>query len=293
MLDDSISSLFPDLFGMSRPIATPDVPVIVAASMLTTYDAPMLPVTKVGTPPGVEKNGVKLYHAVGSLPIVSLLLRTDPRDYYKTLWNSCSSTTILIGTVRYDDPLEKLLEVFALTGFGDARVDGASPPPALLTLNEVASLYKERAITCRALAKEVASPAITIDPSFKAIHAMTLMSEKRVRRLFLKGRKGDFVSDRTILSALFSPKGLKVARDDPGSWTDVRLSDIPPAKAHLVSPDAMVEDVAALIEPGREVFMTSDGAGVLSRWDLVMKPWKAGKLRLGMVAQRALEPTKA
>ena len=51
-------------------------------------------------------------------------------------------------------------------------------------------------------------------------------------------------------------------------------------KAHLVSPDAMVEDVASLVEPGREVFVLWDWSSIVTRWDLAMKPWKAGKLNL-------------
>ena len=41
-----------------------------------------------------------------------------------------------------------------------------------------------------------------------------------------------------------------------------------------------VEDVASIIEPGRDVFMLSQGGLVVSGWDLVMKPWMAGRLRL-------------
>jgi hypothetical protein len=71
---------------------------------------------------------------------------------------------------------------------------------------------------------------------------------------------------------------LKVARDDPESWTDLRLSTIQNMKARTVSRHATVEDVGKMSEAGRDVFMLSDGLSLLSRWDLVMKPWKAGRL---------------
>lgn len=216
VLESPLSKVFPGLYSVSRPITTPDVPVIVAASMLTAYDAPMLPLTRVGSQQPVEKNGVRLYQAVGSYPIISLFLETKPSDYYKVLWNSCSTTTVWIGSMGYEEPLDKLLSIFALTGFGDARVDVEGSPPALLTLNEVVSLYRDRKLNCSLPVKDVASDAIFIDPDAMLLDALHLMREKRIRRLFLRGRKGEFVSDRSILGLLFSPRGLKAARDSPG-----------------------------------------------------------------------------
>jgi CBS domain-containing protein len=280
VLDAPLSVLYPDLYSMSRPITTPDVPVVVAASMLTAYDAPMLPLTKLKTARVVERDGVRLYQAVGSLPMITLLLETKPSEYYKALWNSCSTTSVWIGSMRYEESLDRLVRVFAMTGFGDARVDFDDSPPALITLIEVASLYKERKLSCPMPAREVASKAIFIEPEATIIDAMRTMCERRVRRLFLKGTKGEYVSDRSILSLLFSPRGLKAVRDSPESWTDFRVSDLRPSKAHLVSPDAMVEDVGSLVEPGRDVFVLWDWSSMVSRWDLVIKPWKAGKLRL-------------
>ena len=159
-------------------------------------------------------------------------------------------------------------------------MDGPSNTPALLTLNEVVALYGEGKLKCDTLVKDVASRVITIDQDTPLIDAMKTMLETRVRRLFLKGRKGEFISDRAILAFLFSPEGLKVARDSPNFWTDLKVSMIQTMKAHAVSSDAMVEDVGSIVERGREVFILPDGLSLLSRWDLVMKPWKAGQLHL-------------
>jgi CBS domain-containing protein len=274
-----LSGLFPDLFEVSRPITTPDVPVIVAASILSIYDSPMLPIVKVGASPPVEKAGIKLFHAIGSQPIIRLLTETKPKNYYKALWNSCTTTSILIGSLGYDDTLDKLLSIFELTGFGDARVDSPPLPPALITLNEVAHLFRERKLKCTIGVKEVASRALAIDRDSTLLDAMRKMCERRVRRLFIEGKEREFISDRTILAFLFSPKGLKVARDSPGVWGDLKVSDIETKKAHIVSSEATVEDVGRLVEPGRDVFILSEGSLILSRWDLVMKPWKAGRLR--------------
>ena len=278
----ALSRLFPSLYKMPRPITTPDVPVIVAASILSVYEAPMLPIVKVGASPVREKEGVTLFQAIGSQPIITLLTETKPSDYYKILWNSCTTTSIWIGALGYDDSLDELLRIFVLTGFGDAKVDSPPSPPALITLNEVVGLYGERKLRCEVGAREVASPAVVVEPDMPLMEAMNLMCERRIRRLFLREKAGEFVSDRNILAFLFSPKGLKIARDSPDSWTDLRLSDVESMFARLISPDASVEDVGRMIEPGRDVFVLSDNESLISRWDLVIKPWKAGKLRLSM-----------
>lgn len=278
MLEAPVSDLFPELFAIPRPITTPDVPVMVAASLLTAYDTPMLPIVKAGTAPGVKKDGLVLYRAIGSFPIIRLLVESNPKDHYKVLWGACTTTSIFIGSVEFEDPLERVLQVYEKTGFADARVDGNGGPPALITLDEVVSLYRERKLRCAVPASEVASRVAAVPPSLPLIDAMRVMCERRVRRLFLQGKRGEFVSDRQILSHLFSPAGLKLVRDSPGAWGGMKISDVPSRKAQVVSPTAALEDLGRLLQPGRDVFTFADGSSVLTKWDLVIKPWKAGRL---------------
>jgi CBS domain-containing protein len=281
-LDLSLNRLFPNLFGISRPLVTPDVPVMVAASILSIYEAPMLPIVKVGEPSSIAKEGVKLFRAIGGEPIIQLLIQTRPEEHYKSLWLPCTSASVWIGSIRYDGTLDELLRIFELTRRGDARVDAPDSPPALVTLQEVIGLYRERKLTCSMTSEEVASECLTVAPDDKLFDAMATMCEKKVRRLFLRGKKGEFISDRAILAFLFSPKGLKSARDSPGFWSDLSVSDIEPRRADSVSPQSTVEDIGALVDDRRDVFVLSDRMSVISRWDLVMKPWRAQRLRVSL-----------
>jgi len=280
MLDAPLSKLFPGLFSISRPIITPDVPVIVAASILATYEFPILPVTKAGAPPDVEKKEVKLFKAIGGLQIVRLMTESEPSDHYNMMWNPCTTTSMWLGALEYHDSLEKLLRIFELTGFGDARVNAQAPPHALITLEEVVSLYRDRKLKCKLEVGEVASRAIFVDPDTMLMEAMRTMCEKRIRRLFIHGKRGEFVSDRNILAYLFSPKALAVAKEASDSWTNVKISSIPSTKASFVSAQATVEDVGSMPEARHGVFVFPDGSSIVSRWDLVMKPWKERQLSL-------------
>ena len=260
---------------------TPEVPVIVAASVLASHDAPILPITKAGeSPPGIEKKGVRLFRAIGGQQAIRLVVKTKPKDRYRVLWDSCITTSMWLGAIEYDDTLEKLLRIFEVTGFGDARVNARAPPHALVTLEDVVSLYRDGRLKCDLGVKEVASKAISVDPENTLIEAMTTMCDKRVRRLFLKGKKDEFISDRGILAFLFSPKALATARDEPEMWTSVKVSELQSATAGRVSPHSTVEEVGRIVDERHSVFTLSDGASLLSRWDLVMKPWKANRLDL-------------
>ncbi|MDA4115922.1 MAG: hypothetical protein OK442_05145 [Thaumarchaeota archaeon] len=182
--------------------------------------------------------------------------------------------------MEYDDTLEDLLRIFELTGFGDARVNARAPPHGLVTLEEVVSLYREGRLSCGVRASEVASRALSVDPETSLMEAMTTMCDRRVRRLFLKGKRGEFISDRGVLALLFSPKALSTARDAPELWADFKVSDVRLETAGKVSPDSTVEEVGRLVGEGRNVFVLSTGLSLVSRWDLVKKPWKAGSLQL-------------
>jgi len=280
-LEARLSELLPDLLSVSRPIMTPEVPVIVAASVLAGHDAPILPITRAGgAPRGVEKQGMRLFRAIGGQQAIRLVVKTRPEDRYKVLWGPCTTTSMWLGAVEYDDTLENVLRIFELTGFGDARVNARAPPHGLVTLEEVVSLYREGRLSCGMGVNEVASRVISIDPETPLIEAMTTMCDRRVRRLFLKGKRGEFISDRGVLALLFSPKALSTARDAPELWTDFKVADVRPATAAEVSPDSTVEEVGRLVGEGRNVFLLSTGLSLVSRWDMVMKPWKAGRLQL-------------
>ena len=238
--------------------------------------------TRAGAPPEIERKEVNLFKAIGGQQIIRLILESAPADYDKILWYPCTTTTMWLGALEYGDSLEKLLRTFELTGFGDARVNGSVPPHALITLDEVVSLYRERKLKCDLEVKEIASRTLFVDPDTKLLKAMKTMIDKRIRRLFLHGEEGAFVSDRNILAFLFSPKALAAEKSAPDSWTDVSVSSIPTTKATFVSPQASVEDVGSMPEPGHDVFLLSDGASLVSRWDLVMKPWREKRLSLAL-----------
>jgi hypothetical protein len=160
--------------------------------MLSLYDAPMLPVVKDRSEPGVaEKQGVRLFRAIGGLPIIRMVLKTKPSGYYKALWEPCTTISIWIGSLSFDDTLENLLRIFEVTGFGDARVEAATPPHALITLTEVVSLYRETKLKCNLEVKDVASRAIFADADTKLLDAMRTMYDKRVRRLSCAGEKAN------------------------------------------------------------------------------------------------------
>lgn len=262
----------------SNPIITLETPLVVAASILAAHEAPILPLANGAGPTGVEKDGIRLFRAVGGQQVIRLIVKSKPSEYSKVIWAPCVESGMWLGALEYSSTLEDLLRVYEVTGFGDARVNGPAPPHALLTMDHVVSLYRERRLKCGISAEDVASRAIFIDPGAMLIDAMSTMCERRVRRLFLKDRKGEYVSDRAVLRFLFSPKSLAALKDKPESWTSQDVSKVQTQHARRLTSDATVGEVGKSVEPGRDVFVLPGGDLLVSRWDLVMKPWKLGKL---------------
>ena len=234
--------------------------------------------TKGAGPADVEKDGIRLFKAVGGQQVIRLIVKSKPADYSRLLWAPCFDSGMWLGALEYSSTLEDLLRVYEVTGFGDARVNGPAPPHALVTMDQVVSLYRERKLKCSLSAEDVASRTIFVDPGAMLIDAMSTMCERRVRRLFLNGRKGEYISDRAVLRFLFSPKSLATLRERPESWTSEDVSKVETKQARRLTSDSTVDEVGKSVEPGRDVFVLPGGDLLVSRWDLVMKPWKLGKL---------------
>lgn len=278
-LDKSLSELFPELLDLSRPILTPETPLIVAASILAARDTPILPLSKAKGALAREGEGVHLFKAVGGFQVIRLVVRKRPTEYQAALLKPCTDASMWLGALDYDDSLGSLLQIFEVTGFGDARVTCAAPPHVVVTLDEVVSLFR-KGLRCNMRVGEVGSEAVFASPDATLFEAMKTMCERRVRRLFLRGRRGEYLSDRAVLAYLFSPRALAELNESPEAWADVPLSRARTATAKRLSREATVEEAGLAMRQGAEVFILPGGTSLVSKWDLVMKPWRSGRLRL-------------
>ncbi len=281
-MDDSRSlvSLFPNLFKITKPITIGSNALIISANLLHLDEAQMLPIVQ-----GLEEKidpstKIKIYATLGGYSVLNAILKTDPKDYLKLLWTPCQEFPSWIGSVKYTDTLDDLLKVFDLTKFGDAAVEGKGTIPALLTLQDVLPLYENDTIKSTLSVSEIGSERVEISPDAYLMDVVRMMFEKRVRRVFLSSERKNsvsFISSRSIIRLLFSPERLEIAKENPERWVVAKLSDIDASEAKMIADGKIVNQAAKEIgDRVDDCLVCEHTKKVVTRWDIIMKPWKTG-----------------
>jgi hypothetical protein len=98
-----------------------------------------------------------------------------------------------------------------------------------------------------------------------------------IRRLFVEKEQGKFISDRTLVDYMFSPQRLGVARAHPELWIDEAIEKLD-TKAPGRCRTGGLDEAAKEMGSAPDDCLMTDEWRVISRWDLVVKPWRAGKL---------------
>jgi CBS domain-containing protein len=276
--------VFPDIF--TKPVITtdPKSPLIYSGSLLHISDVSMLPVEKKEVLK-TTKTG-KLYGAFGSYAVMSGLVVLPPENSYKFLWSATENILIWIGSVSFEDDLDHVLSVFEDTGFGAARLTGRQGR-TLITLENFVDKLRSRELASGLDLEQISSEPISVSKDVMLGDAIHLMFKARVRRLFVDDEPTRFVSDRTILALLFSPYMLKIARDTPSKWLDLRVDQLPKGEAAPVQPEASLAEGATLLGRQPDDCLITNKNRVVTRWDLIIKAWKKDLNLVAVQSSRA------
>ncbi len=250
----------------------PESPLIYSGSMLQFSEVHMLPVRKKEIA-RKGRRGEVLYAAFGSYAVLNSLMVLPPENSYQFLWTPTRDCVVWIGSVSYRDAIDDLISVFDSTGFGAARVSQGHIQ-AIATLGDMVGLVGSGSLRSELPTYKVSSKPLTISGDVILADALQLMFKGRIRRLFFDDDPSRFVSDRSILDLLFSPFMLKVARDSPAKWLDLRVGQIPKRVATDVPSGASLMEAASLLNPQSDDCLLTDNGRVVTRWDIVVKSWK-------------------
>jgi len=277
----SISALIPNLYLHLRPTFDGDSPIISAASIFLMNDVHIVPmVTSRPANSSPKLLGQKLQGAFGGFPLLRKIANTAPRDYYELLWTPSREFVVGIGDCKFDDSLDVLLRVFQETNFGYARVDNKGRS-VLISLEDLVQLMRKGSLKSDMTASEAGSQVIHISPDASIKEAIDMMISHRVRRLFLDGKDSAFVSDRSIITYMFGGERIYFVRRNPEQWIDAKVTDTNLGAAPTVAATDSISDVAQVFGVQPDACLMTDDGKVVSRWDMVMKPWKAGALVSG------------
>ena len=271
-----ISELLPGVFGADPPSIQGDDPVVLTASFIKNIDVHFLPAGGQVPARRFELANVTLHPAYGSYGILRRIVDSEPKEYYKTLWSKSGEVPIWIGSCKFGQPFDDVLQAFSVTKFGGARITHGVHE-ALVTLADAVGLISEGKLSAHMSTDEVSSVPIAISRERPIIEAIRKMVSHNIRRLFIEKEQGKFISDRTLIDYMFSPERLGIARDHPELWIDETIEKLG-AKTPVMCGRGGIDEAAKVMGSAPDDCLMTDEWRVVSRWDLVVKPWRAGKL---------------
>ncbi|MCL5068743.1 MAG: hypothetical protein M1368_10385 [Thaumarchaeota archaeon] len=156
--------------------------------------------------------------------ILSKLLEWNRQDHYMFLFEPIESASLSVLPIPADEEIASLFRAFVRTKFGWSIIED-SGAYALATLADLIPLYSRNILETSLCAKDVASPIFALPQDTKLSKALQEMIKHSVRRVFLSGTNR-FVSDREILTYIFSPARLAVVRNSPHEMLEATLEDV-------------------------------------------------------------------
>lgn len=270
----TLEASFPYLFSRSQPVIDKNSPLVYAASLLRFHSAEAAMMLAEDARP--MRIGLKVAF-VGGYSILATLVRVSPEKSYSALFEPSGNSAVGVPPLKSVRDLGELLRSFEAARFGFAAVTRGDMF-AMVGLSDVIGLYQAGTLGSDLTVREVASPAVRVGRQTSVREALRIMFDRRIRRLFL-GRAHAFVSDREVVSSIFSPRRLTDIKRSPGTLLEGTLLDVGPVEAPEVEGDMPLKEAATHLVRSQGRALVCD-AGVISPWDLVMKPFLAGHLNV-------------
>jgi hypothetical protein len=264
-----IGEALPGIFQRKYPVLEPNTQMQIALSLLRFHEIDALPI---GFKP-MEKKRL----AVFGYSCLSKLLDTQPENYGKFLEMPCKNSALELSTIDIGKELRDLFRVFEKTKFGFAWVESRRLG-GFASLRDLLELYESGTIDSKLMAEDVASPIFSLPKSTKLRPLLKEMFNRRIRRVFVPGNKG-FVTDRTIINYVFSSTRLSAAAEKPETLLDAELSDLELMRPVRIGSHTTVSDAAASLRNSAENCLVCN-EGVITPWDLLMKPMIQGSLTI-------------
>jgi len=282
-----IREALPDIFERPYAVIDPSTKAQIAMCLLAFHEMDALPV---GFTVGKRK------YVISGYSCLSRLLQTAPVDYARFLDKPSQALCFELATVPAEGDLESLLEVFEKTRFGFAWVEDVkhSNFGALASLRDLLPLFSKSIISTDMSVGEVAtSPIFSLSKETSLKQALNEMIERKVRRVLISETQ-KIVSDRQIIDYVFRISKLDEAGRNPSTLLDADFGDLESVRLQRISSRTKINKAAAALyaKGGRGGCLICE-EGVVTPWDVIMKPWRKERLAISeSVMDRELLPVK-
>jgi CBS domain-containing protein len=267
-----ISTALPDLFRRPYMMLEPSTKTHFALSLLGFHEIDAMTIWF-----GKNTDWTKRFVVYGYSAILALL-RTDPKDYGMILEQPCEAVAVEAASISEEKSLENLLDLFLQRRFGFAYVErtGGTLLGGFANLRDLIKLYERSLIRTDLLVGDVASyPVVSMSLDSDLRSVMDKMVRKNVRRVLVSGTQ-KIISDREIISHVSSIFRLGEVSKNPSGLLDARLGDLKSTQPRSIELELPIAEAARIVyENGGSLLC---GEGIVTPWDLVIKPWIQKKL---------------
>lgn len=264
-----IEQALPQIFKRSYPVVQPNTEMVLALSLLRFHQIDALPI---GFRPAQKKR-----LAVFGYSCLSKLLETDPEDYGHFLKLPARKASLELSMIGSDKEVSSLLQVFQRTKFGFAWVE-SERLGGFASLRDLIELYKDDTIETKLRLSDLASPIFSLPADTDIRTVLREMFARRIRRIFIEGTNS-LVTDRRIIGHLFSSSRLEETSENPKMMLDVTIGDIEPLTPQKTRGTVTAKKGAKMMENQTEECLVCE-SGVITPWDLIMKPLAQGDLEI-------------
>ncbi len=208
---------------------------------------------------------------------MSSLLQSKPKDYRKFLEMPCEKAALELATLDREETIDSMLEIFDQTRFGFVWVN--SPDlGGFATFRDLLPLYDSEAIQSDLSVDDIASPIFSMPANSSIKEVLREMFDHHFRRVFIEGER-TLVTDRRVISYIFSSAGLRATFDKPESLLDAHLGDLEKMQPIGISSRASLKRAAASMRNASEECLICE-KGVVTPWDLIIKPRRMRRLKV-------------
>lgn len=274
-----IRDALPEIFKRPVPVVSEGTSILVAGTLLDTPRRDLLPIVRQSNKSlQYLLDDRKYLKAFGGHAILSRLVETKPSNYHDFLFDRIETIAVKIRPIPAGEEITTLLSEFSKIKFGWSVIDDRGVY-ALATLSDLIPLYAKGLMETNLRVKDVATKVFSLPGNTRLRDALSEMLRRYIRRVFISGT-GNFVSDREILSFIFSPKTLALIRDSPKELLESRLEEIPSIQPVVIESNTTLREASELFKPLSGAWCLAYKENVVTPWDLIMKPWKMGRLKI-------------
>jgi hypothetical protein len=217
---------------------------------------------------------------VSGFSIISKIAELPRSSLGAYLESHASESALAIGSIDERHDIISLFHVFETTTLGFAEVHRNNrSTEVILSIKSLLKLYDHGILSSNLTVEDVASsPLFSLSRGTKLDQTLREMLKRKFRRVQIAGTR-IIVSDREILTFLFQKERLEKAAKSPERLLDGTLEQIETNETTWFEGKEKLKDAAKVLSTKEQNSVLTD-RGLITPWDLTIKPWRLGELKI-------------